>query len=134
MKSLFITAAAVAALATSAAAQAPPNGPGPGQSFQPPGMGAPHPGAPGPMGGPAAHRPPPPGGSMGAMMMDNEMMEHHKHPPRPEGAHFKFTRGDNTIDVKCADDEPMRACVDAAGTLLDKVASMNSQNGQNAQH
>jgi hypothetical protein len=28
------------------------------------------------------------------------------------------------IDIKCADDEPTKACVDAANQLLDKIATM----------
>ncbi len=36
-------------------------------------------------------------------------------------ARFHFTRGDATVDIKCAADEPMKACIDAATTLLDKL-------------
>ncbi len=38
-----------------------------------------------------------------------------------KAAHFRFVRGDNRVDIKCAADEPMKACVEAAGTLLDKL-------------
>jgi hypothetical protein len=31
-------------------------------------------------------------------------------PARSKAAHFRLEQGDNGIDVKCADDEPMRAC------------------------
>ncbi len=54
-------------------------------------------------------------------MMEGGMMQHHMGAPPSKAAHFRFTRGDGTIDVKCADDEPMRACVDATVMLLDKL-------------
>jgi len=38
-------------------------------------------------------------------------------------ARFHFSRNDGVVDVKCAEDEPMRACVDAASALLDKLAA-----------
>lgn len=38
-----------------------------------------------------------------------------------KAAHFRFRRGDAMIDIKCADDEPMKACVDAGTALLDKA-------------
>jgi hypothetical protein len=34
---------------------------------------------------------------------------------------FRFRRGDDEIDIKCADNESMKACADAASTLIDKV-------------
>ena len=40
-----------------------------------------------------------------------------------KGARFHFSRNDGVVDVKCAEDEPMRACVDAASALLDKLAA-----------
>jgi len=39
-----------------------------------------------------------------------------------KAAHFSFRRGDSRVDIKCAADEPMKACVDAAMTLADKLA------------
>ncbi|MFP5407178.1 MAG: hypothetical protein ACLGHY_12860 [Gammaproteobacteria bacterium] len=45
-------------------------------------------------------------------------------PPPSKGAHFKFEQGDNSIDVKCADDESMRACADVTIQLLDKLSAM----------
>lgn len=42
-------------------------------------------------------------------------------PPPPRGAHFHFGRGDAVVDVQCAENEPMRACADAASSLLDKL-------------
>ena len=37
------------------------------------------------------------------------------------GAHFWLRSGDTRLGVRCDPNEPMRACVDAATTLLDKV-------------
>jgi len=36
---------------------------------------------------------------------------------------FMMSRGDNRIMIKCSDDEPTRACVDAASALLDKFGA-----------
>jgi hypothetical protein len=56
------------------------------------------------------------------------MMHGRHHGPRSDpAAHFRFRRGDAEIDIHCALQEPMRACVDAASTLLDKVQSMGAQ-------
>jgi hypothetical protein len=55
---------------------------------------------------------------MGWMM--HHMMEAHR-PPPSKGAHFRFKKGDAMVDIKCADDEPMKACVDAGSALLDKL-------------
>ena len=41
----------------------------------------------------------------------------------PAGAHFRFRKGDAVVDIKCAEDEPMKACVEAGTALLDKIAS-----------
>lgn len=37
-------------------------------------------------------------------------------------ARFEFRRGDARADIKCAADEPMKACVEAATILFDKLA------------
>ncbi|GAC1346535.1 MAG: hypothetical protein NVSMB18_29060 [Acetobacteraceae bacterium] len=37
------------------------------------------------------------------------------------GARFHVSRGDSVVDIRCAAGEPMKACVDAASALLDKV-------------
>lgn len=63
--------------------------------------------------------PPPPGGV-------RPMHGHgHMHPPSPppRGARFHAhaDRGETRVDVRCAENEPMRACVDAANVLLDKL-------------
>lgn len=64
--------------------------------------------------GPEAGAPPPPGGSRRGPDA----------PPPPKGAHFRFERGDARINVKCADDEPMKACADITLQLLDKLSSL----------
>ena len=63
----------------------------------------------GPMGG--RHGPP---DRMRAMM---EAM----HPSK--AASFHLRKGDARVDIKCADDEPTKACIDAASALLDKLAT-----------
>jgi hypothetical protein len=40
------------------------------------------------------------------------------------GAHFWLRSGDTRLGVRCDPNEPMRACVDAATTLLDKARSL----------
>jgi hypothetical protein len=42
-------------------------------------------------------------------------------PPPSKAAHFRVEQGDNAIDVKCADEEPMRACADIAMQFLDRL-------------
>lgn len=92
-------------------AQQPPASP-PHMGAGPQGMGA----------GPGPHHPPGPGhmqwghpGPHGMMMMRGMM-----HPPK--AAVFMFRRGNERVMIKCADDEPTKACVDAATTLLGKLA------------
>ena len=43
-------------------------------------------------------------------------------PPPSKAAHIRFEQGDLKLDVKCADDEPMKTCADIALQLLDKAA------------
>ena len=38
-----------------------------------------------------------------------------------KAAHFRFRKGDAMVDIKCAADEPTKACVDAGSALLDKL-------------
>jgi hypothetical protein len=40
------------------------------------------------------------------------------------GAHFRFARGNARIDIQCPADQSLKDCVDAASTLIDKVAHM----------
>jgi hypothetical protein len=42
------------------------------------------------------------------------------------GARFHFARGNARIDVRCPPDEDVRACVKAAGELLDKIAELHN--------
>ncbi len=70
------------------------------------------------MGGPRGPYPMMMGGGPERREMGERMMEH-MHPPR--GAMFVFRRGDARIIIKCADDEPTKACVDGATALLDKL-------------
>jgi hypothetical protein len=99
---------AAALLATAAFAQPPqpPSGPrplAPGATPSPP----PQPGGPTtigqapqpPAGGPRSEAPPPPS----------------------KAAHFRVEQGDNGVDVKCADEEPMRACADITMQFLDRL-------------
>src|SRR3954452_13540409 len=45
---------------------------------------------------------------------------------RGGGAQFWLRSGDTRLGVRCDPNEPMRACLDAAMTLLDKARSMPS--------
>src|ERR1019366_6126024 len=45
------------------------------------------------------------------------------------GAHFRFTRGNARIDIKCPANEDVERCVKAAGELVDKVMSMKENAG-----
>jgi hypothetical protein len=54
-------------------------------------------------------------GWMGHPPMGLPMMLHTK------AAFFRFQRGGASITVKCAEDEPTQACVNAASALLDRV-------------
>ena len=135
MNRLVLSGALLALLAGGAIAQsAPPVPPAT------PGVGAP--GAQ-PLASPVAGRadpavgrmqppPPPPGGPM---VDDAEPMgpggppdgpRGHRPPPPPpsRAAHIQLERGDTSLDLKCADDEPMRACADIAMQLLDKMQGM----------
>jgi hypothetical protein len=42
-------------------------------------------------------------------------------PPPPRAAHFRLDVGDERVDVKCADGEPMRACADIVLQILDRI-------------
>ena len=42
---------------------------------------------------------------------------------RMQGAFFHFQNGDSEVTVRCAPDEPMKACVDAAAIMLDKLSA-----------
>lgn len=42
-------------------------------------------------------------------------------PPPSKAAHLRLEKGDLKLDVKCAEDEPMKACADIAMQLLDRA-------------
>ena len=96
MRPLLITLAAASALVAGVAIAQP--APGPDGGAPPPAreMGERGPGGP--------------GGWMRRMMM--------RRPPPTKAAFFNFRRGDAAVTIKCADDEPMKACTDAATTML----------------
>ena len=96
-----------ALLATAASAQ-PPQPPSGGPRLSAPAASpAPQPGSPTATTGQA---PQPPAGSLRS-----------DGPPPTKAAHFRVEQGDNAIDVKCADEEPMRACADIAMQFLDRL-------------
>jgi hypothetical protein len=49
------------------------------------------------------HRPPPPP------------------PPPSKAAHFRIEDGNTRIDLKCAEDEPMKACADLLLQVMDRL-------------
>ena len=61
-------------------------------------------------------------GEMREMREMREMMMRRGRMRGPEGAHFTFERDGAVIDLRCADNETTRACVDAAAVLLEKLA------------
>jgi hypothetical protein len=61
---------------------------------------------------PGGQRPPPPPGAA---------------PPPPKGAHLRIEHGDDIVDLKCAEDEPTRACADIAMQFLDRLGITQSQ-------
>ncbi len=147
MKHLLASGLALAVLTGGALAQsaAAPPPPPPGVSAQP-GIRTPLPptggpdavaddGAGGPPspppGGPRGRRPPPPGGpdamddGAGGPPPPPPGGPHGRRPPPPSrAAHFHLQTGDAALDVKCAEDEPMRACADVALQMLDKLQAM----------
>jgi hypothetical protein len=47
-------------------------------------------------------------------------------PPPPErAAHFRLQRGDALLDVKCADEEPMKNCADLALQMIDRLQTLS---------
>ena len=55
-------------------------------------------------------------------------MGHHgnwRHHRRPRGARFVFKRGNASVVVECPANQSLKDCVDAAGTLIDKVMRMS---------
>ena len=79
-----------------------------------------------------AQMPPPPAGPgpQDGATGPRERMEMRMMHMRPRAAGFRLRRGDAEIDIRCAPNEPMQACVNAAGTLIDKVAAMQQPRTQ----
>jgi hypothetical protein len=97
-KTTVLLAAAAILMAGAAVAQPAP----------PPGGPRPGPEAGGPPGGPRRGPDAPP-------------------PPPAKAAHFRLERGETALDVKCADDEPMKACADLTLQMLDRLAALPGQ-------
>lgn len=119
-KALLAVAAlgVMGAVAASALAQPAP-APQPPQA-QP---GGPPPPPPGP--GPQARGPMPPGFPPG----EGPGMQGPRgwrHGPPSRAAAFHVERGDISVSVRCAQDEPTQACVDAAIRLMDKAGTLTS--------
>ncbi|WP_027683945.1 hypothetical protein [Rhizobium leguminosarum] len=132
MQRLLLSGLALAALAGTAFAQQPPAPPSAGtppaaaEPGSPPPPPPPSPSASdddGPMmGGPDA----PPGdrpnyrwhGRRGDMGFRG-----HRPPPLPpsKAAHFRIEDGNTRIDLKCAEDEPMKACADLLLQVMDRL-------------
>lgn len=140
-KALLAGAGLVLLAGGSAFAQTPPSGPqggplgfpgGPqGQEGGPPGFQGGPPGFPGGgQGGPGGFEGHGPGHPpfMGPMAGPARMMMHMMR-NASESARFHLRRGDSELDIKCAANEPMMACVNAANTLLDHVGQ-NQRQGQ----
>ncbi|MBB3648769.1 type IV secretory pathway VirB10-like protein [Rhizobium sp. BK619] len=51
----------------------------------------------------------------------------HRPPPPPpsKAAHFRIEDGDTRIDLKCAEDEPMKACADLLLQVMDRLQGQN---------
>ena len=79
-----------------------------------------------PSGGPEGH---PMGGPQGGMEHREGWMMRHR-PGGDGAAFFRFRRGDAEMDIKCPVGENVQACVAAAGSLMDKVGSMQQPKAQ----
>jgi hypothetical protein len=126
LKALLLSGLTLAILTGSAFAQTngqPPAPPAQGMAAPPP----PGPGVAPPPPPPPGVAPPPMGRGAEAGDMDG--------PPRPPGgsaprgqrppperaAHFRLQRGDALLDVKCAEEETMKACGDLALQMVDRL-------------
>jgi hypothetical protein len=47
--------------------------------------------------------------------------------PPAKGAHIILQDGDAMVDVKCADDEPMKVCADITLQILEKLVALPKQ-------
>lgn len=46
---------------------------------------------------------------------------HHRGPPPSKAARFRIMDGDTRIDLKCAEDEPMKVCADLLLQVMDRL-------------
>jgi len=51
----------------------------------------------------------------------------HRFGPPSKAASFSIQHGDTRIRIRCAENEPMQACVNAASALMDKVSATPSR-------
>lgn len=125
MKILFAAAAITLSLSAGAVlAQQTPNSaqPSPSTPPAPPAQAdaTPTPDAPPP--------PPPRAGPMGNDWRADWHRGHRPPPPPPsKAAHFRIEDGNVKVDVKCSDDEPMKACADEVNQILDRLAGSSSR-------
>lgn len=111
MKRFLLAGAAVLMAASASFAQQPPPPPPPA----PPAADA--------AGNPGGPPPPPPPLRHGPAEMGPgpDGMRGPPPPPPSKGAHFRIEDGERRIDLKCADDEPMKACADLLMQVIDKL-------------
>jgi len=114
MRRLILSVIALAALASTAMAQQP-------TAASPPPSTATGDMAPPPIGlealGPGERAGPPPRGPDGDLAFHG----HRPPPPPSKAAHFRIEDGDTKIDIKCADDEPMKVCSDIVLHVIDRL-------------
>lgn len=123
MKRFLLAGLALSALAGTAIAQTPP--PPPPQGAE---QAAPSPDDAAPPRVDADDNddaaPPPPPPPRDAREHGHMRPEGHRPPPPPppsRAAHFHIKTGDTKIDVKCAENEPMKVCADLLLQILDRV-------------
>jgi hypothetical protein len=133
MQRLLLSGLALAALAGTAFAQQPPVPPSAGT---PPA--ADEPASPPPLPSPPAagddermtdrpdareHPDRPWHGPRGEMGLrgDRGFRGHRPPPPPSKAAHFRIEDGNTRIDLKCAEDEPMKACADLLLQVMDRL-------------
>ncbi|MBX5186053.1 hypothetical protein HJB88_25995 [Rhizobium sp. NZLR5] len=145
MQRLLLSGLALAALAGTAFAQQPPAPPSAGTppvatdpALPPPPPPPPNPSASGDnepmMGGPDARGDRPDDrwhGSRDDMGFRDDRgfrgFRGHRPPPPPpsKAAHFRIEDGATRIDLKCAEDEPMKACADLLLQVMDRLQGQN---------
>ncbi|NZD50679.1 hypothetical protein [Rhizobium leguminosarum] len=134
MQRLLLSGLALAALAGTAFAQQPPAPPSAGTppAAAEPGSPPPPPPPPSPsasdddgrpmMGGPDARPGDRPDDRWHGRRGDMGFRGHRPPPPPPsKAAHFRIEDGNTRIDLKCAEDEPMKACADLLLQVMDRL-------------